>query len=54
MLYQSFSEKEKETGIWYVLKFNPLNFGVFDTFETKAGWDAPLSTKDAVALMAGA
>ena len=51
---QSLVEKEPKTVTWYVIKMDPGNYGIFDTFEDEAGRQAHMSGEVAKALFARA
>jgi quinol monooxygenase YgiN len=48
------AREERETTVWYALRFGPSTFGIFDAFEAESGREAHLSGRIAAALMAKA
>ena len=48
------AREERETVVWYALRFGPSTFGIFDAFETEQGREAHLNGRIAAALMAKA
>ena len=48
------AREERETTVWYALRFGPSTFGIFDAFEGESGRDAHLNGRIAAALMAKA
>ena len=50
----SLAREERETTVWYALRFGPATFGIFDAFEAESGREAHLAGRIAAALMAKA
>jgi len=48
------AREERDTTVWYALKFGPSTFGIFDGFEAESGREAHLNGRIAAALMAKA
>jgi quinol monooxygenase YgiN len=48
------AREERETVVWYALRFGPSTFGIFDAFEAEAGREAHLNGRIAAAVMAKA
>ena len=48
------AREERETVVWYALRFGPSTFGIFDAFEAEQGREAHLNGRIAAALMAKA
>jgi quinol monooxygenase YgiN len=48
------AREERETAVWYALRFGPATFGIFDAFEAESGREAHLNGRIAAALMAKA
>ena len=48
------AREERETTVWYALRFGPATFGIFDAFEAESGREAHLNGRIAAALMAKA
>lgn len=48
------ARKESGTVTWYAFRAGPRSFGIFDTFNDKAGRDAHMAGQIAAALMAKA
>ena len=48
------AREERETTVWYALRFGPSTFGIFDAFEGESGREAHLNGRIAAALMAKA
>jgi quinol monooxygenase YgiN len=48
------AREERETVVWYALRFGPATFGIFDAFEAESGREAHLNGRIAAALMAKA
>jgi quinol monooxygenase YgiN len=50
----SLAREERETTVWYAVRFGPSTFGIFDAFEGESGREAHLKGRIAAALMAKA
>jgi quinol monooxygenase YgiN len=50
----SLAREERETSVWYAVRFGPSTFGIFDAFEAESGREAHLKGRIAAALMAKA
>jgi quinol monooxygenase YgiN len=50
----SLAREERETSVWYAVRFGPSTFGIFDAFEAESGREAHLNGRIAAALMAKA
>ena len=48
------AREERQTSVWYALRFGPSTFGIFDAFEGEPGREAHLNGQIAAALMAKA
>ena len=48
------AREERETVVWYALRFGPSTFGIFDAFDAEQGREAHLNGRIAAALMAKA
>ena len=48
------AQEEPGTVTWYAFRLGPTSFGIFDTFNDKAGRDAHMAGRIAAALMAKA
>src|SRR5262245_65683738 len=51
---QALAREERDTSVWYALRFGPSTFGIFDAFEGESGREAHLNGRIAAALMAKA
>lgn len=50
----SLAQEESETVSWYAVQFDPVTFGIFDTFAAESGRQAHLNGRIAAALIAKA
>jgi quinol monooxygenase YgiN len=48
---QALAQEERDTTVWYALRFGPSTFGIFDAFEAESGREAHLKGQIATALM---